>query len=198
MREPLATRLFNRLTTWFPVLLLASLAGLTYWLDAQVQRGERAPADTAKIPDYYLEDFSATRFGKDGTVVQQLAAKRMTHYAEGVPTDVIEPQLTNTPPGKAPMRMRADTGKVSPDNEHVYLMGNVVGVREASAGHSKLTVTTEYLHVRPRDEKADSNKRVTIVDGNGTHVGGSLEVDNKARTIKLRNGVTGEIKAHPN
>jgi lipopolysaccharide export system protein LptC len=198
MREPLATRLFNRLTTWFPVLLLASLAGLTYWLDAQVQRGERAPADTAKIPDYYLEDFSATRFGKDGTVVQQLAAKRMTHYSEGVPTDVIEPQLTNTPPGKAPMRMRADTGKVSPDNEHVYLMGNVVGVREASAGHSKLTVTTEYLHVRPRDEKADSNKRVTIVDSNGTHVGGSLEVDNKARTIKLRNGVTGEIKAHPN
>ena len=198
MREPLSTRVLTRLTTWFPVILLASLAGLSYWLDSQVQRGDRPLGDSTKTPDYYLEDFSATRFGKDGTVVQQLAAKKMIHFQEGLPTEVLEPQLTNTPPGKPPMRMRADTGKVSPDNEHVYLMGNVVGIREATPGHSKLTVTTEYLHVRPRDEKAESNKRVTIVDANGTHVGGSLEVDNKARTIKLRNGVTGEIKANPN
>ena len=198
MREPLSTRVLNRLTTWFPVVLLASLAGLTYWLDSQVQRGDRTPSDTAKIPDYYLEDFSATRYGKDGSVVQKLAAKRMTHYPEGLPTEVVEPQLTNTPPGKAPMRVRADTGKVSSDNEHVYLMGNVVGVRDATPNSSKLTVTTEYLHVRPREEKADTNRRVTIVDANGTHVGGSLEVDNKARTLKMRNGVSGEIKAHPN
>ena len=79
MREPLATRVLNRLTTWFPVALLAGLAGLTYWLDSQVQRGDRTPGAAAKIPDYYLEDFSATRYGKDGSVVQQLAAKRMTH-----------------------------------------------------------------------------------------------------------------------
>jgi lipopolysaccharide export system protein LptC len=162
-----------------------------------VQRGERAPRDAAKTPDFYLEDFSATRFGKDGSVVQQLAAKKMTHYTEGIATDVVAPQLTNTPPGKAPMRIRADTGKVSPDNEDVYLTGNVIGIREAVAGKGQLTITTDYLHVRARDEKADTNKRVTLVDGNGTHVGGSLEVDNKARTIKLRNGVSGEIKAQP-
>ena len=197
MKEPLATRVLSRLTTWFPVMLLASLAGLTYWLDTQVQRGEHAPGDATKTPDYYLEDFAATRFGKDGSVVQQLAAKKMTHYPEGIATDVLEPQLTNTPPGKAPMRIRADAGKISPDNEDVYLTGNVIGIREPAAGHGKLTITTEYLHVRTRDEKADTNKRVTLVDGNGTHVGGSLEVDNKARTIKLRNGVSGEIKAHP-
>jgi lipopolysaccharide export system protein LptC len=198
MKEPLSTRILARLTTWFPVVLLASLAGLTYWLDAQVQRGERGPRETAKEPDYYLEDFSATRFGKDGTIIQQLAAKKLTHYPEGIPTDVVAPELSNTPPGRPPMRVRADSGKISPDNEHVYLMGNVVGVREGAPGHSPLTVSTEYLHVLPRVEKADSNKRVTIVDGNGTHVGGALEADNKARTIKLKNGVTGELKAHPN
>jgi lipopolysaccharide export system protein LptC len=198
MKEPLSTRILTRLTTWFPVVLLASLAGLTYWLDAQVQRGDRGPSTAAKEPDYYLEDFSATRFGKDGTIVQQLAAKKLTHYSEGIPTDVEAPELSTTPPGRPAMRVRADSGKISPDNEHVYLTGNVVGVREGTPGHSPLTVSTEYLHVRPREEKADSNKRVTIVDGNGTHVGGALEADNKARTIKLKNGVTGEMKAHPN
>jgi lipopolysaccharide export system protein LptC len=197
VKEPFLSRVLNRLTTWFPVLLLASLAMLTYWLDSQVQRGDRGPAAALKEPDYYVEDFAATRYGKDGTVVQQLSAKKMTHYPEGIPTDVIEPQLVNTPPGKAPMRIRANTGSISPDNEHVYLQGNVVGVREAMGGHSKLTIRTEYLHVTPRNEQAETNRRVTITDDNGTHTGGSLQADNKARVIRLRNGVTGEIVAHP-
>ena len=197
MKEPVLSRVLNRLTTWFPVLLLASLAMLTYWLDSQVQRGDRGPASALKEPDYYVEDFAATRYGKDGTVVQQLSARKMTHYPEGIPTDVIEPQLVNTPPGKAPMRIRANTGSISPDNEHVYLQGNVVGVREAMGGHSKLTIKTEYLHVTPRNEQAETNRRVTITDDNGTHTGGSLQADNKARVIRLRNGVTGEIVAHP-
>ncbi|MEP6701386.1 MAG: LPS export ABC transporter periplasmic protein LptC [Betaproteobacteria bacterium] len=197
MREPLALRIVQRLLTWFPVVLLASLAMLTYWLDAQVQRGTRGDRQGAKDPDYYVEDFAATRFGKDGSVIQRLAAKKLTHYPEGTPTDVIEPQLVNTPPGKPPMRVRADTGRISSDNENVYLTGNVVGIRDPAGGHGKLTVSTEFLHITPRDEKADSDKRVTIVDDNGTHTGGALRADNKARTLSLRNGVTGEIRAHP-
>jgi lipopolysaccharide export system protein LptC len=187
-----------RLTPWFPVVLLASLAMLTYWLDLQVSRGEHADGRQIKDPDYYVEDFAATRFGRDGSVVQQLAAKKLTHYPEGSPTEVIEPQMVNTPPGKAPMRIRADSGKISPDNEHVYLMGHVVGERDATATQSKLTLMTEYLHVVVKDEKADSDKRVTITDAMGTHVGGTLEADNKARTLKLRNGVTGEIQPKNN
>ena len=195
MREPIARRVINRMATWFPVVLLASLAMLTYWLDAQVTRGERAGGPQAKEPDYYVEDFAATRYGTDGSVVQQLAAQKLTHYPEGLPTEVLAPQLVNTPPGKAPMRVRADSGKISADNENLYLMGNVVGVRDASAGQSRITLATEYLHVVVKDEKADTNRRVTITDARGTHTGNAMEADNKARTLKLRNGVTGEI--HP-
>jgi len=35
-------------------------------------------------------------------------------------------------------------------------------------------------------------------DANGTHTGNAMEADNKARTIRLKNGVTGQLKAHPN
>jgi LPS export ABC transporter protein LptC len=101
VKEPIVSRILSRLTTWFPVVLLSSLAMLTYWLDSQVQRGDRGAGAVNKEPDYYLEDFAATRFGKDGSVVQQLAAKKLTHYPDGVPTEVLEPQLVNTPPGKA-------------------------------------------------------------------------------------------------
>ena len=99
--------------------------------------------------------------------------------------------------GKPPTRVRADVGRVSADNEQVYLTGNVVAERDADAGKSTITLATEYLHVLPKAEKADTDRRVTITDATGTHVGGAMEADNKARTLKLYDGVTGELRATP-
>ena len=192
-RDSHIQRFLSRLATWFPVVLLATLAMLTYWLDSQVQGGGRDAA-ARQDPDYFLEDFAATRFGKDGRAIQQLAAKKLTHYADGQPTQVVAPILIDTPPGKAPTRVRADTGRVSADNEHLFLIGNVVAERDADGGKGKVTLATEYLHVLPKFEKADTDRRVTITDATGTHVGGAMEADNKARTLKLRNGVTGEFR----
>lgn len=194
MKDSLLARSWNRTSNWFPVILLAVLAMLTYWLDSQVQSSGRGAMAGAKEPDYFVEDFAATRYGKDGSVVQQLAAKRLTHFPDGQPTLVITPQLIDTPPGKAPMRVRADTARISPDNDNIYLSGNVVAERDAQGKSSKLTMASESLHVQPKLEKADTDRRVTITDARGTHVGNAMDVDNKARTLKLRNGVTGELR----
>ena len=198
MREPLLSRVTSRLSNWFPVLLLGVLAALTYWLDAQVQRGGSGPGAERKEPDYYVENFAATRFGPDGSVVQKLAAKRLTHFPGDAPAEITAPELVTTTAGKPTLRVRADRGTISPDNENVWLAGRVVGVRDATATRSRLTITTDYLHVRPREEKADTDHKVTIADANGTHTGNALEADNKARTLRLRNGVVGELNAHPN
>ncbi|MEO8132650.1 MAG: LPS export ABC transporter periplasmic protein LptC [Betaproteobacteria bacterium] len=197
MKDSLRQRLLSRLSSWFPVMLLASLAMLTYWLDAQVQRTSPGDGRADQDPDYYLEDFAAMRFGPDGSIVQRLTAKRMLHYSETRPTELIEPTIVVTPPGKSPMQVRSDIGKVSQDTNHVYLRGHVVATREADARQSKLTLSTEYLHVVPREEKAMTDRSVTITDAIGTHVGGAMEMDNKARTLRLHGGVSGEIKSAP-
>ena len=194
MKDSTFARMVNRLSSWFPVVLLASLAMLTYWLDAQVQGGGRGAGSAAQDPDYFVEDFAATRYGKDGSVVQQLAARKLTHFPDAQPTQLVAPQLVDTPPGKPPMRVRADLGRISADNDHIYLTGNVVAERDAQDGKSKITVATAFLHVQPRLERADTDRRVTINDALGTHTGNAMEADNKARTLKLRNGVTGEIR----
>jgi lipopolysaccharide export system protein LptC len=198
MREPLLNRVTSRLSTWFPVVLLGVLAALTYWLDAQVQRGSIGGSSERKEPDYYLDDFAATRYGADGSIVQKLTAKRLTHYSGDAPAEVTAPELVTTTPGRPTLSVRADRGTISPDNENVWLAGRVVGIRQATATQSRLTITTDYLHVRPREEKADTDHKVTIADANGTHTGNALEADNKARTLRLRNGVVGELNAHPN
>ena len=197
MRDSFVQRTISRLSNWFPVLLLATLAMLTYWLDAQVQNGGRGGRPATPEPDYFLEDFSATQFGPDGSVVQRLTAQKLIHYPEGVPTEVESPNLTDTQPGKPPTRARADHAKISSDGEHIYLTGNVVAERDNKDGKGKLVVASEYMHVQPKLEKADTDRKVTITDASGTHVGGGMEADNKAHTLKLRNGVTGELPARP-
>ena len=197
MKEALIRRTINRASSWFPVVLLSSLAMLTYWLDAQVKNGGR-PAPTQKSdPDYFLEDFSATRFGLDGSVVQHLTAKKMIHYPESTPTEIESPDLIDTQPGRPPMRARASAAKVSPDNEHIYLSGNVVAERDSKDNSGKTVLTADTLHVQPKLERADSDGKVTIVDATGRHVGNAFEADNKLHTIKLRNGVVGELPARP-
>lgn len=198
MKDSLTARLLGGVTSWFPVVLLASLAMLTYWLDAQVQRNGTGEGRANKDPDYYLEDFAATRFGRDGSIVQRLTAKKMMHYADNLPTELLQPTLIDTPPGRPPMQVSSDLGKVSQDNNHVYLTGHVVATREANARQSKLYLSTDYLHVLPREEKAVTDHKVTITDAMGTHVGGAMEMDNKARTLRLYDGVTGQITSTTN
>ena len=197
MKDTLIRRTVNRASSWFPVMLLATLAMLSYWLDSQVQDGNRGARPPKSDPDYYLEDFSATRFGLDGSVVQQLTAKKLIHYPESTPTEIESPDLVDTQPGRQTMRARADTAKVSHDNEHIYLSGNVVAERDARDNSGKTVLNADTLHVQPKLERANSDQRVTIVDATGRHVGNAMEADNKLHTIKLRNGVTGELPAHP-
>lgn len=198
MKESILKRAVHRASSWFPVVLLAGVAMLTFWLDAQVQDTGRGPRAQKVDPDYFLEDFAATRFGPDGSVVQQLTAHKMIHYPENIPTEVVAPTLVDTQPGRATMRARSDAAKVSPDNEHIYLHGNVVAERDAKDGQGKLVVNTEYLHVQPKLERADTDRKVTIVDASGRHVGNGMQADNKAHTLKLRNGVTGELPSRVN
>jgi len=65
----------ERLTAWFPLLLLAALAGLTFWLDRFVQPpGNGQGTAMRHDPDYIVEGLSAVRMATDGGVKHALLA----------------------------------------------------------------------------------------------------------------------------
>jgi len=57
-----------------------------------------------------------------------------------------------------------------------------------------VTVTTEFLHVVPDKELARTDKAVTIEEPRGIIHSVGLELDNKARTLKLHSGVNGTLQ----
>ena len=84
------SRLFSRL----PLVLLALLAALIFWLNQSV----RAPSlgqegDLRRAPDYMIENFSAVRMDHDGVTRHVLFAKRMLHYPDEDTTDLEQPHF---------------------------------------------------------------------------------------------------------
>ena len=152
---------------WSPVLLLGGLAALTYWLDAQVQPPPpRRDGSARHDPDLFVEDFRAVSFD-----ARRPAARRRSRRSarEHYPDDETHRshrrrRSSLTEPGKPRVPVTADARqRSSGDREHAYLHRQRAR-RRASAddprrprGESRpgrVTLTTEYLHVMPKEERA--------------------------------------------
>jgi lipopolysaccharide export system protein LptC len=198
------TRAFvDRLIAWSPVLLLGALAALTYWLDAQVQPAPpHRDGSTRHDPDLFLVDFRAINFDANGKPIESLAAVRGDHYPDDDSIALTKPDFRMTQPGKPPFRIDADRGTVSGDRENVYFTGHVLAHREAEGSPATsdrepagpMTLETEYLHIVPKTERADTDRAVTIREPRGIIEGVGLELDNKSKTAKLRSRVSGTFQ----
>lgn len=188
----------ERFAAAFPVLLLAVLAGMSYWLERTVQ-GPAAPRDgsTRHDPDYIVHNFVVRQFGPDGIPVHQLAAKRMLHYPDDDTTHLEQPTLQRYSQGALALKISANRALVSSEGKTVDFHDEVKAVRLATRERSELTLTTDHLHVVPDDDFARTDRPVTIVDANTKATAVGLELDNKAKTLKLMSNVRGSYAKSP-
>jgi lipopolysaccharide export system protein LptC len=200
-REFRARSLLDRITAWSPVFLLGSLAALTYWLDSQVQPpAPRRDGSARHDPDIFVEGFRAVTLDAKGRPTQLIAGKRALHYGDDQTTEFVEPELAQTEAGKPEFRVTAAKGTLSGDRKEVFFTGNVRAVRAAGptgpgeGPTGPVTVKTEYLHVIPDLEVARTDKAVTIEEPRGIIESVGLELDNKAKTLKLKSGVRGTLQ----
>ncbi|MEP7181765.1 MAG: LPS export ABC transporter periplasmic protein LptC [Betaproteobacteria bacterium] len=194
--------LLDRLVAWSPVLMLGSLAALTYWLDAQVQPpAPRRDGSTRHDPDLYIEHFRAVSLDAEGRPLQSLAATRAQHFPDDDSIEIAGPSLALTEPGRPRMSVSADAAVVPGSRETVIFTGNVRASRDAAPptkagekGSGPVTLATEYLRVDPREGRAVTDKPVTIEEPRGIIHSVGMELDNKARTLKLKGGVRGTLQ----
>jgi lipopolysaccharide export system protein LptC len=188
----------DRLIAWSPIFLLGAFTALTYWLNAQVQPGT-GPFDGSgrHDTDLYIEDFQAVSLDPQGRVRQSITAKVARHYPDDDSTEFESPLITFSDPDKPPVTITADRGMITGDQKNAYFMGNVKGIRAAAPEDREkgpVTVTSEYLHVLPKEDKIETDKAVTITDPHGIINGTGLEFDNKAKTFKFKSRVSGQLQ----
>ncbi|HZQ61865.1 MAG TPA: LPS export ABC transporter periplasmic protein LptC [Casimicrobiaceae bacterium] len=193
---------FDRWTAWSPVLLLGALAGLTFWLDAQVQSIDTArPGDARHDPDIFITNFRAVSFDASGRVKQSLTAQRAQHHPDDESVEFVSPQLILTDPTRPKLTVRSDAGTLSGDRETMLFRGHVHAVRETlpdqpagSDANGPLTLTTDVLRVLPNKGVAETDRPVTIEEPRGIIHGVGIVLDNQMRTMKVKSGVRGSFQ----
>jgi lipopolysaccharide export system protein LptC len=180
------------------VFLLGAFAALTYWLNAQVQPGSAAFDGSGRHDtDLYIEDFKAVSLDPQGRVRQSITAKIARHFPDDDSTEFESPLITFSEPGKPPVTITADRGMITGDQKNAYFTGNVKGIRaaaETEQDKGPVIVTSEYLHVLPKEDKIETDKPVTITDPRGIINATGMEFDNKAKTFKFKSRVSGQLQ----
>ena len=177
-----------RPTSWLPLVVLALLVGLTLWLNMLVQAPQvRNDGSLRHDPDLGVENFDAKKLGEDGRVLYTLAAKKMVHYPDDDSAWLETVTMEAFEPGQPKVTVTADRGRVEQGGDRVWIEGHVVIVRDADPKQSlgAVRVTTEHLLVLPDAGIARTSDEVHMQSPTGRAVSQGLELDNKARTLKL-------------
>jgi lipopolysaccharide export system protein LptC len=182
----------ERLSALFPLLLLASLAALTFWLDQAVQ----LPAANGAVakrhdPDYFVDGLSALKMDREGKVSYTLAADKMVHFPDDDTTRLTNPRWVSLGTGQAPVTITAEQALLSSNGENVYFEENVRVVRDPSGKQSRLLLETDYLHVIPDANIARTDRPVRITDANTVVNAVGLELNSETRVLKLLSNVKG-------
>ena len=181
----------NRLTALAPLMLVALLAALTFWLDQIAQPSGRGTGGSRYDPDYVVEKLTAVSLSQAGAASYTLAAAKMVHYPDGDTTLLTTPRFISYASAKAPVTITSSEAVVSANGQHVYFQDDVRVTRAAHESASELVVKTTFLHVIPDDNLAMTDRAVTITDATGTVAAVGLELNNATRVLKLLSNVRG-------
>jgi lipopolysaccharide export system protein LptC len=150
----------------------------------------------AHAPDYYLKDFTTTAMDRNGDPDYKLDAVYLAHYPDIDTTEVLIPSMEFYRDGRPPLRVTADKGWLTADNEVVLLSGDVVFTETDADGNLVLRVNTDKARVLVDQHYAETDHYASIRTRRANITGTGMQADFKAGTLKVLNDVRTIITPH--
>jgi lipopolysaccharide export system protein LptC len=182
-------------TRLFPLALMLALALLTFYLERTVREDDPVSAQRRHDPDYFVTNFTTTTYNAAGAVESVMSAARMVHYPDDDTTELFAPRVLQSKPAQPRYTVRAERGQLSRDGDEIFLYGDVVLVRDASADGPEARMTTEFLHVLRDRALVRTDRYVKIVEGTRSLAGRGMEYNNATRELVLRSDVVARFAA---
>ena len=174
--QPLLGRLQSMLANYVPLLLMAMLAGFTWWLIKNTPQLEAPREKTAPKhePDYRMNGFEVQRFSSDGRLTGRIIGTEMRHYPDNDTLEIDSPQLRAY--GKLDELLVADAqrGVSNGDGSEVQLLGDVKVKRYPNGDTAQppdLELYGEFLHAFVPQQQIRSHLPARVVG-----MGGEMQV----------------------
>jgi len=177
----------------FPVIVLLVLAGLSFWLQSTVDRGEtRNDGKFRHDPDATAENFIVRRFDQNGQVKYRLSAPYLVHYPDDDTSEVKSPTLISYRPEGTTVTVTGDHAKVTAKGETIFLQDNVSVIRAATPGRLEMVARMPDLTAQPEAGIAFTKSPVEITQGQSWIKGVGIHIDNNNSTLVLQSQVRGQ------
>jgi len=186
-------RYYDRAAAAISVLLLAVLAGFSYYLAELSEQFQRSGGERKLThePDYFVERLAMTRVNKNGDPVFRMSAERLQHYPDDDSSEFVRPLLVSLDPAKPLVTLSANRGTASSGGDETHLHDNVVLTRAAIGEQPPLRISTEYLLLLPEEDIARTHLAARIEYGQSSLTGVGMEFNNATRTLNVQSKVRG-------
>ncbi len=179
------------LERWGGWLVLIGLAvATTLLLRSLEQEAQARRPNTDQVPDYAMKNFTTTTLDEQGQLKQQLAAQMMTAYPN-THTDLTAPTVIFYKDGHPTWTVQAEQGRVSSDNNIIWLLGTTTFQREAPTPQNTLQIISRNVRVQRDIEYAETEAPTTILSSYGETHSVGLQVFMQTQRIELLSQVRG-------
>jgi len=164
----------------FPLLVIALLIGLGWWLSEDNGQPQPALAQGEEAEtDYYLRGFVLHSADDSGRWRYRVEGERLLHYVKDGVSTIAAPRMVFYTAEGAPWYGTAERGRLWAGGDQGELLGAVELRRPASAHNRAVTLTTRDVRLRPNDQYAETDAPVRIDHEAGwlTGVGGRVYLD---------------------
>lgn len=185
-------RLRDRLAAAVSIVLLAALSLFTLYLAQRAARDRERPAAAAPAagePDYFVDRMALLTMNDAGAPAYRLQASSLLHFPADDSTRFEAPVMVSLDPSRPRVTVTADRGQLlnraSRRDQEVQLSGSVNVVREARKDSAELVAVTDFAIVLPNADIVRTDRPITITHGPHRLRGVGMELDNKARQLRL-------------
>jgi lipopolysaccharide export system protein LptC len=186
----------DRITAFIAIVLLASLAGVSYWY-SQTTRLRNVPTPVSREgPDFIVSGVTVTQFSGDQGATSRLHASELAHFAVDDHSELQQPRLISVRPRQPDIEARANSAHVEEGGARIVLTGDVVITRAPGAdGSPPMRLRTQRLTALPDLDRYSTDVAVEVERGDSVVTSIGMDYDNVRRTVKFRSKVRGTIEA---
>ena len=184
----------DRITAFIAILLLASLAGVSYWYSQTTRLTKIGAPVSREGPDFVANGVTVTQFDATGRATNRLHASELMHFAADDHSELSQPRLISLRPDQPQLEARAKSANVERGGERVLLSGDVVVTRAPGRDcASPMQLRTQQLTAIPDLDRYSTDAAVEVEQGDSVVRSIGMDYDNVQRVVKFRSRVRGTI-----
>lgn len=184
----------DRITAFIAIVLLASLAGVSYWYSQTTRFKKISTPVSREGPDFIVNGVTLTQFDETGRATSRLHAGELMHFAADDHSELSQPRLISLRPNQPQLEARAKSANVEAGGERVLLSGDVVVTRAPGRdGSPPMQLRTQQLTAIPDLDRYSTDVAAEIENGDSLVRSIGMDYDNVQRLVKFRSKVRGTL-----